>query len=280
MASTTTTTLDDLFTSIVREAIFTAQESSLVRNLVTTYDISGDDGKAIQVPVYPEVSAAALTEGSDMSSTAVSTSSVTITAAEVGVQAVLTDLAAKSSARNIAADLGKVLGEAVAKKMDEDLIALFDGFSTSVGSAGTELITSYIFNAAAQLDNASAPGQKYCVLHPYQAYNLKANLTNTFANPNGGDLQNEAMRNGYVGRIAGVDIFESANITVDGSDDAKGGLFAQEALHMVLEGNDESTRETDESRRTTEYGLFKSWGEAERADPHGVEMYFDAAATV
>ena len=77
MASTTTSTLDDLFTSIVREAIFTAQESSLVRNLVTTYDISGDDGKAIQVPVYPEVSAAGLTEGTDMSSTAVSTTSLT-----------------------------------------------------------------------------------------------------------------------------------------------------------------------------------------------------------
>ena len=130
MASTTTSTLDDLFVNIVREAIFTAQESSLVRNLVTTYDISGDDGKAIQVPIYPEVSAAALTEGSDMSSTAVSTTSATITAPGVGVHAVLTDLAARSSSRGIAADLGKVLGEAVAKKMDEDLIALFDGSPT------------------------------------------------------------------------------------------------------------------------------------------------------
>jgi hypothetical protein len=81
-------------------------------------------------------------------------------------------------------------------------------------------------------------------------------------------------------RAYGVQVFHSAYISIDGSDDAKGGLFAQEALHMVLEGNDESTRETDESRRTTEYGLFKSWGEAERADPHGVEMLFDAEATV
>ena len=276
MASTTTTTLDDLFTSIVREAIFTAQESSLVRNLVTTYDISGDDGKAIQVPVYPEVSAAALTEGSDMSSTAVSTSSVTITAAEVGVQAVLTDLAAKSSARNIAADLGKVLGEAVAKKMDEDLIALFDGFSTSVGSAGTELITSYIFNAAAQLDNASAPGQKYCVLHPYQAYNLKANLTNTFANPNGGDLQNEAMRNGYVGRIAGVDIFESANITRDGSDDAKGAVFVPQAIGLAVKWDINIEPERDASIRGWELNATACYGVVELKDDYGIEMYFDA----
>ena len=276
MASTTTTTLDDLFTSIVREAIFTAQESSLVRNLVTTYDISGDDGKAIQVPVYPEVSAAGLTEGTDMSSTAVSTTSVTITAAEVGVQAVLTDLAARSSSRDIAGDLGKVLGEGIAKKMDEDLIALFDGFSTSVGSAGTELITSYIFSAAARLDNANAPGQKYMVIHPYQAYNLKANLTNTFANPNGGDLQNEAMRNGYVGTLAGVDIFESANITRDGSDDAKGAVFVPQALGLAVKWDINMEPQRDASLRAYELNATACYGVAELKDDYGIEMYFDA----
>ena len=276
MASTTTSTLDDLFTSIVREAIFTAQESSLVRNLVTTYDISGDDGKAIQVPVYPEVSAAGLTEGTDMSSTAVSTTSVTITAAEVGVQAVLTDLAARSSSRDIAGDLGKVLGEGIAKKMDEDLIALFDGFSTSVGSAGTELITSHIFSAAARLDNANAPGQKYMVIHPYQAYNLKANLTNTFANPNGGDLQNEAMRNGYVGRIAGVDIFESANITRDGSDDAKGAVFVPQAIGLAVKWDINIEPERDASIRGWELNATACYGVVELKDDYGIEMYFDA----
>ncbi len=276
MASTTTSTLDDLFTSIVREAIFTAQESSLVRNLVTTYDISGDDGKAIQVPVYPEVSAAGLTEGTDMSSTAVSTTSVTITAAEVGVQAVLTDLAARSSSRDIAGDLGKVLGEGIAKKMDEDLIALFDGFSTSVGSAGTELIASYIFSAAARLDNANAPGQKYMVIHPYQAYNLKANLTNTFANPNGGDLQNEAMRNGYVGTLAGVDIFESANITRDGSDDAKGAVFVPQALGLAVKWDINMEPQRDASLRAWELNATACYGVAELKDDYGIEMYFDA----
>jgi hypothetical protein len=211
-----------------------------------------------------------------MSSTAVSTTSVTITAAEVGVQAVLTDLAARSSSRDIAGDLGKVLGEGIAKKMDEDLIALFDGFSTSVGSAGTELITSYIFSAAARLDNANAPGQKYMVIHPYQAYNLKANLTNTFANPNGGDLQNEAMRNGYVGRIAGVDIFESANITRDGSDDAKGAVFVPQAIGLAVKWDINIEPERDASIRGWELNATACYGVVELKDDYGIEMYFDA----
>jgi N4-gp56 family major capsid protein len=276
MASTTTSTLDDLFVNIVREAIFTAQESSLVRNLVTTYDLSGDDGKTIQVPIYPEVTAAALTEGSDMSSTAVSTTSVTITAAEVGVQAVLSDLAAKSSSRDIASDLGRVLGEAVAKKMDEDLIGLFDGFSTSLGATTTELTAAHFFNAAAQLDAANAPGQKYAVLHPYQVYNMKANLTNTFANPNGGDLQNEAMRNGYVGSLAGIDIFESANIDVDGSGDSKGAIFVPQALGLAICWDVNIEPQRDASIRGWELNATACYGVGELKDNYGIEMYFDA----
>ena len=183
MAATTTTTLDDLFVNIVAQARFTAEEQSLMMGLVTMYNIGNDAGKTIQVPKYPAVSAAALTEGSDMSSTAVSTSSVSITVAEVGAQVVLTDLAAMG-AGNPAAELGTVLGNSIATKVDTDLIALFDGLSTSLGSTTTELTAAYLFQAAATLRANKAPGRLVGVFHPYQTYALKANLTNTFANPN------------------------------------------------------------------------------------------------
>lgn len=277
MAASTTATLDDLFTNIVKEAIFTAQEKSLVRNLVTTYDISGDASDTIQVPVYPNVSAAAVAEGTDLSSTAVSTSSVTITATEVGVQAVLTDLMARSTARDVAGDLGRVLGEAVAKKMDEDLIALFDGFSASKGAAGTELTAAHVFQAAATLRANKFTSNPNMVIHPYQAYQLKANMTNTFANPNGGDLQNEAMRNGYVGQIAGVNIYESANLTVDGLDDAKGAVFVPEALGLAVKWDINIEPQRDASLRGWELNATAAYGVGELQDGAGVEMYFDAA---
>ena len=135
MAATTTTTLDDLFSNIIKEAIFVSQETSMVRNLVTTFDISGEQGKVVQVPVYGESVASALTEGTDMSSTAVSTTSKSITVSEAGVQALLTDMAAKTAMGDVAGDLGRILGEAVAKKMDQDLIALFAGFSAGQGAS-------------------------------------------------------------------------------------------------------------------------------------------------
>ena len=40
----------------------------------------------------------------------------------------LTDLARNSAPRNVAGDIGRLFGEAIAKKIDTDLTALFDGF--------------------------------------------------------------------------------------------------------------------------------------------------------
>ena len=42
------------------------------------------------------------------------------------------------------------------------------------------------------------------VIHPMVAYDLKSNLTNTFANANGNDVSNEALRSWFVGRLGGV----------------------------------------------------------------------------
>ena len=276
MAATTSTTLDDLFANIIAQARFTAEEESLMLGLVTRYDIAGNEGKVIQVPKYPAITAAALTEGTDMTSTTVSTSSVDITVAEVGAQVVLTDLAAMGSG-NPAQELGTVLGNAIATKMDVDLLALFDGFSTSIGAAAQEITVADLFKAAATLRNAKAQGDIFAVVHPFHAYQLKANLTNTFANPNGGDAQNTAMANSYVGTIAGVDIYESANIVIDGNDDAKGAVFSREALAIAMKRDFQIETQRDASLRAFELNATAIYGVGELDDTYGVEMFFNAA---
>jgi len=276
MAATTSTTLDDLFSDIIAAARFTAEEESLMMGLVTMYNIGGEAGKTIQVPKYPAVTAADLTEGTDLTSTTVSTSSVDITVGEVGAQVVLTDLAAMG-AGNPAEELGTVLGNSIATKIDSDLIALFDGFSTSLGAAAQEITVADLFKAAATLRTNKAQGEIFAVVHPYQAYQLKANLTNTFANPNGGDAQNTAMVNAYVGTIAGIDVYESANITIDGNDDAKGAVFSREALAIAMKRDFQIEAQRDASLRAFELNATAIYGVGELDDSYGVEMLFDAA---
>lgn len=276
MAATTSTTLDDLFANIIAQARFTAEEESLMLGLVTQYNIGDEAGKTIQVPKYPAITAADLTEGTDMSSSTVSTSSVNITVGEVGAQVVLTDLAAMG-AGNPAEELGTVLGNSIATKMDKDLIALFDGFSSALGAAGQEITVADLFKAAATLRTNKAQGEIFAVVHPYQAYQLKANLTNTFANPNGGVAQNTAMVNAYVGTIAGMDVYESANITIDGSDDAKAAVFSREALAIAMKRDFQIEAQRDASLRAFELNATAVYGVGELDDSYGVEMLFDAA---
>ena len=275
MAATTSSTLDDLFANIIAQARFTAEEQSLMLGLVTQYNIANEAGKTVQIPKYPAIAATDLTEGTDMSSTTVSTSSVTVTVGEVGAQVVLTDMAA-FGAGNPAVELGTVLGNAIATKMDKDLIGLFSGFTAAFGAAGQEITVADLFKAAATLRANKVTGVINAVVHPYQAYQLKANLTNTFANPNGGDSQNEAMRNGYVGTIAGINVYESANVAIDGAGDSVGAVFAPEAIAIAIKKDFGIETQRDASLRAFELNATAVYGVGELDDSFGVKMTFDS----
>ena len=62
----TSSTLSELYTEIVAEALFVASERSIMRPLVRNYAVTGG-GKSVEVPIYSAVSAAAVSEASDLS---------------------------------------------------------------------------------------------------------------------------------------------------------------------------------------------------------------------
>jgi N4-gp56 family major capsid protein len=278
MASTTTT-LNDLLPQIVAEAMFVASERSIMRGLVKNYSIPASQGKTITVPRYPVQTAAALTEGNELANTAVSTDGVTITVSTVGIRTLVTDLAVAASASNVVADLGRLFGQAIATKMDKDLLALFSGFSVGVGSASTAMSAGLIANAVARLRANAVPSDDLaCVVHPFVAYDLKANLTNTFANPNAGIIQNEAMQAGYVGTLFGVPVFESSNIADTGTaGDYVGAVFHRDALGIALVGDIAIETERRASFVGTDVVASAHYGVAELYDGYGVKITADSS---
>ena len=76
---TTSSTTSVLYNEIIAEALFVANEQSIMRNLVRNYTIAGG-GKSVEVPIYGTVSASAVNEATDLSNTAVTPTSVTKTA--------------------------------------------------------------------------------------------------------------------------------------------------------------------------------------------------------
>ncbi len=236
MASTTVT-LNDLLPSIVAEAMFVASERSIMRGLVKNYTLSPGQGKTVTVPIYPQQTAAVLTEGNEFSDTAVSTDGAVLTVSQVGIRSLVTDLAVNSAASNVVGDLGRLFGEAIARKIDTDLTGLFSSFTTNtVGSTSTAATAALLFQAVAKLKMQGVPTEGIAmVLHPAVAYDLKSTITNTFANPNGGDMQNEAMRTGFVGMLAGVPVYETSNMANAGAaGDYIGGVFHRDALGLAL----------------------------------------------
>ncbi len=274
---TTSSTISELYTEIVAEALFVASEQSIMRGLVRNYTIAGG-GKSVEVPIYSTVSASAVSEASDLSNTAVNPSSVTITASEVGVMTTLTDLARNSASRNVAADIGRLFGEGIATKIDSDLAALFSGFSTEKGpGAGSELTVQDLFECAAELKTNKAPGPYYGVFHPKQIFNVKKSLTNTFVGRDT-ELSNEAMRTGFVGNVAGIQIFETSNISVDGSDDSIGGVFSQDALGLAMMQDLKIETQRDASLRADEIVATAVFGVGELHDTYGVKLTADTLA--
>jgi hypothetical protein len=110
-------------------------------------------------------------------------------------------------------------------------------------------------------------------------YQIKKQLTNTFVGSAGNmpDTGNEAMRNGYVGNIAGVQIFESSNVAVDGSDDSVGAIFAMDALGLAMGQDITIETQRDASARATEIVGTATYGVSELHDSYGVKLTADSA---
>lgn len=291
--ATTLTTLDNLLPKIIQEALFVASERSIMRGLVKNYTLPPGSGKTVNVPIYPLQTAQSLTEGVALTDHTVSgyanvtPSSATLTVAEVGIATQVTDIARLSSATNVVADIGRLFGEAIARKIDIDLTSKFSLFTTNVvGSSGNILAVSgaisaaSVFEAVAKLRGAGVPSSDLaCVLHPSVAYDLKANITNTFANPNAGTIQNEAMQMGYVGMLAGVPVYETSNFNTANSTagDYIGGLFHRDALGLAIMQDIKIESQRNALLRGDDLIATAMYGTGALYQQYGVALAFDSS---
>ena len=243
MAGSTTTSLNDLLPEIIQEAMFVASERSIMRGLVKNYALAPGQGKNVNVPIYPVQTAAAVTEGDEVANSTVSTNTAQLIVSPVAIRTMLTDLARTSASSNVVADLGRLFGEAVARKMDSDLTAKFSLLNAGQGDFTGPITAASIFAAVAKLKAAAVPTEgMVCVLHPSIAYDLKAALTtqgNTpFTSGAYSEVSNEAMRMGFVGMLAGIPVYETSNIADNGTaGDIPGAVFHRDALGLGLIGD-------------------------------------------
>jgi hypothetical protein len=117
-----------------------------------------------------------------------------------------------------------------------------------------------------------------CVLHPAVAYDLKSSITNVFANPNAGDLQNEAMRQGYIGQLAGIPVFETSNIANTGTaGDFKGGVFHRDAIGLAMMQDIKIESQRQALLRGDDIIATAIYGKGVIREQYGVEVVADSS---
>jgi hypothetical protein len=273
---------------IIASAIANIEPAGPTNQLVSRYDIP-KGAKQVNVPIWGRNDAAALTEGVDISTPQQLSVSVTsITASEHGIMTFVSDRLTRQNNEDILSHVGEVQGGALGRLLEDDLIVLFDGFSNSIGSAGSLLTFYHVAGAVSYLktDNDSsygmAPGTPNGVFHPEQIRGFVQEMTGIQAGGTTGmaaqpipeGVTAEVVKNYFRGneKAFGVPIFQSGVLSRDGSGDTKGAIFVPQAIALAMAHEMEAENERDASLRGTEVVMVGEWGESEIADPWGVEM--------
>lgn len=267
----------DFIQKVYEDAMFVARDQNLMASLVTTYT---GEGIAPRVSSqWSSTSISAVNDDDDLTSQAFTPTVLsTLTPSEVGAQYLITDQRAESDPFGVQQAAAVELGQAIATKIETDLVSDFTSFTGgTVGAAGSAMTWGRFFAAAAQLRAQKAPGPVYAVLHPYHWHDLASEASIAGTNFNAPQFGDDVMRNRFVGMAAGVMIFESANIPVDGSDDAISGLFTPMALALDVRRAPRIEDERDASRRATELNLSAVYAHGVWRPKFGVKMIADAS---
>lgn len=279
MAVTQVSDLNGLFNTIYERALFVARENNLMAALVDNRSATGWMNRVI--PIRPQVSAVAVAETEDFNSptTFGKSTKATLTPGEIIAQVVLTDRSIETDADGAVDDATMELGMAIATKIDVDLLSLFDSFTTDKGDgAGNSATISNVAAGIALLGNNKARqyGRPRVVLHPYHWHDIWVELGQPSTN-NVGMKRDDALRDYYVSDMLLADWFVSANIAVDGSDDAVSGIFVQPALMLDTRRAPRPENERDASARAWELNITAGYAYGVVRQEFGVGFTADAS---
>ena len=235
---TTTGDLADSLPTIIASARLVREFEGVMVRLSDRTNLADGTGLTWNEVSLAQLNAQSVTETTELNNPqSLSDTLFSVTPVMVGVQTIITDRTLRRISRNVAGKIGALAQNAIQRKKDKDGLTFLDGATTSLAGAGVTLTSGHIRAAAARIrSNSTEPGmgQLYGVLHGYQIKVLGDELLSGLATyPIEPGATESAYRNGFSGSIASVEIYEDGNLTVDSSDDVKGGVFTKEAAVLV-----------------------------------------------
>ena len=180
-----------------------------------------------------------VSDGSEITSSNLTTATQDITVGRIGLRYDLTDLAALTKLGNDidVFRLAESMAGAFESRFMEMVCATFTGFSSQAGTAGVDMSVDDFMDALYLLEIADNPSQLFAVLHPRQIADLTSSIRNETANaiafnPAHHDLL-KSLGQGYVGDFMGVQVHKSSYV-VDNAGSREGAMFSAGAIGYAL----------------------------------------------
>lgn len=155
---------------------------------------------------------------------------------------------------------GRLNYNAIARKKDQDGLAIFATATTTLAGTGVTLTSGHILAGIRRItSDANEPGpMPICaVLHGYGVYDLQSEIiagVGTYPIPAG--YTDEVYKRGFKGMIGDAQVYEDGLIAVDATPDARGAVFSHDAI-VLVEGKSLWTDRRYEPHRG--YGGWSMW---------------------
>ena len=248
--------------------------------------------KSVTVPKVAQMTASALADGVDLGgSEDLGMTTTSLTTGEIGLKVILTDKLIRQENEDAFRIVGRQMGDAVARKKDRDVIALFSALNggTDLGSAGRDMEIGNCSVLVAHSKANKFPSPVYIVHHPWATFHVALSFQGFAGGSAGGvpaagavmsttNMGEGLLKNFWEFSVSGVPVYQDGNIDADASGDGIGAVFSREALVYLESVGFNTEQQRDASLRGTEIVVTSDYGVFELDDTYGAPVTFQVSA--
>ena len=271
--------LQNMSRIMLASARYTEEHNAPMVGLIEKFNL-GKGEYQLTIPKVAQMTAEDLAEGQDMiDSEDIDVSTVTATTAEVGLKVIITDTLLQQNNEDVFKIIGRQMGDAMARKKDTDIIALFPSLNggTAIGADNALFNLANVSGVIANSKTGKFGSDLYIVHHPNAVWKLATDVGNTLSTyPLPDAFDKPAVKDYWTGiKLSGVPIFEDGNIENNTNDSGYGVIADKTAMgHLAARARREE-RERDISLRAFEVVVTEDYAVFEVDDSRGAALLYD-----
>lgn len=283
---TGTTQIDNVQRSVIAPVVYTREMGTVMEKLVRSFP--GKDGQddTANFPKWAQFTGYGATEGTPVAqSQQLTDSNVSVSASEIAVDVILSNKMMRTVSTDMFRVAGRIMGNAINKKIDQDLLGLFSGLDTVFGGTSTTSALGYYLAAVSRLPGVvsteePAPPPYHHVIHGMHFRDIAEDLLALnssalgTATPFPDGASADILTSYTFARLLGGRVVVDNNMTV-ASTAAYGATFSPDAIIYYPWMPLRATRQYDMGMRGWRLMLVSDYGFSEYDGTWGYAQHFD-----